>query len=347
MTGREYMAEELRRLGISFSASSLQTLHSWLRKHSLTWTVPKLVFVQGTYRTDSVVLRAFHESLEGNFGRLFTCERTGKTTEDVFLKVAKRKEQSASLHMEGVLQSLARGCLRAYGFGYAIPPVYDILDHPEYGICLTFGKTPHACLLQDYFHKHLQWGLQTADNDRLLLTILAQLAMYLWILESDLGMNHRDVTGLNLLMVAPCDPERHTITREGIGWTLTLHHKAVLIDFGFACVGENGRTRAHAGAWGHNEFCPKVGRDLFLFLGSLWSNPGLRACFTPVIHSLLYHWLQTPTRNWASWLEKTVNPLVSQIYMMTDKVEFSNERTSPLKMLQDIARENPEILRKI
>lgn len=337
------LEEEFSSLGIPFTRT--ETLAIWLQKHAQTWIAPSLQYVKGVYQSPNVSLSQESELLHGTFGTLFQVRRiTNDENTLVYLKAPKAGRRG-SLHMEGVLQAVARAILRAYGFSYAVPRVLDIVRHPIHGVCLTFEKTPNARMLKDYFHTHIRWGVQTVENDRVFVSLLAQLAVYMYILEHEIGFNHRDLTGQNILMIAPCIREQRIILLGTQKWSLVLEHKVMMIDFGFACIGDSdGHTRVYAGAWGHNEFCPKQGRDLFLFLGSLWSSPALRTCVTPRFASLISSWLQTSQKNWATWLE-SVNERIQSIHYYTDRADFSHTATTPLAILKDLGKHYPECIR--
>lgn len=338
---------------IGFPLSKASTMKSYLVQLSLLlsqWTPLKMVSYEQSYfvalsmnESDTRWFDALEKVREGGFGELWQGLRDKVPC---FLKYPKYPSFSRQFRYEGILQCLARACLRAYGFVYAVPKVLDILTHPTKGCALVFEMNPNARLLSEYMHTHIQWKQKTEANNRLLFSILAQVATYGAILEQSLFFNHRDITGNNVLMIEPCEPEIHTVTLKGRSWTLRVHHRTILIDFGFSCVGSSTNSILFEANHfpGDIRFCQKSGRDTCLFLASLWNSAPLRESLTDAATALFRKWLTIGSKNWATWLE-TVKPVdLRQMYFCLADDSFSHASTSPFSMLQDIATLYPEIV---
>jgi len=346
---------QLRNLGIQDSLDSIVKVGPWLRTYKFAKLIPLLTYIDDKKHFDPVQLveqgisyTEISKSFSGNFGTLYSAIRqTSKHTKSIYLKGAKedKKGEKNSIHIEGLLQALSYSVLSTYGFPWAVPRVLDIVRHPHLDIVFTVEKCPDAKLFHEYLHSNILWGEQTHQNDYIILTIISQLATYLAILEHELLLNHRDLTGSNVLMIVPTDLISKTISVGNVEWTLLINHKAILVDFGFAAIGSmpSRKTIVSAGDFfSDSDVCPKEGRDLFLFLASLWKNPLVRQSVTPNTMNLFKKWLtQSSTgKHWSDWMEG-FNIDIRSLYLLTIHESFSNKNTNPFSILHDISREYP------
>jgi serine/threonine protein kinase len=245
------------------------------------------------------------------------------------------------------LQSIAHSILAQYNFPKAIPRVLDIVKHPSLGVALVLEKQPGARLFSDYLKTHVKWGSPCKSNDTLFLSVLAQIATYLAILEATIGMNHRDLTGTNVLMVAPTIPVHQSVTLGSNTWILHYTHQTILIDFGFACIGtSDGKQTVSAGEFLPTaDFCPKQGRDLFLFLSSVWDVELFRSSLTEPVKQLFHKWLHDKTSmNWSSWLKTSFDDNMMSMYLLTNAEQFQSPSCRPMKVLKDIETVNSKIV---
>ncbi len=334
-------------LGFSGSFQTLPEFFSWLRKFPLL-AQPKPLSFNGTdsYSNGSLRLTEFTPFMSGKFGVVYLVYReNGSDAGYIFLKTS--PSHPSSLLLEGLLQSIAHTILRNYGFPKAIPQVLEIVKHPDYGVVLGLERNPGAQLLADYFKSQVQWGSPSIHNDHVVFSVLAQIATYLAILESTIGMNHRDLTGTNVLMVLPSQPVHQTVTLGSYQWTIHAAQQAILIDFGFACIGKpDGQMIASAGELlPEIDFCPKKGRDLFLFCASMWNIAVFRESLTAVGKGLFETWLQdTSTTNWAKWLATSSQTNLMGMYLLTNAGHFRSNSSDPLQVLSDISKTYPTLL---
>lgn len=348
---------ELGRFGINCASNSKNDIIEYIQKYKLREPFPKLKYLYPAtsrldLQTDSgppIQYTEISEAISGNFGTLYNTLRTSNKDKPshVFLKFAKHKQQN-TLHIEALLQSITSTILSFYGFSWAVPRVLDIVRHPRHGIGFSIEKSPDAMLFKDYLEQNLEWGTTNESNDLLLLGVISTLATYLAILEEELILNHRDLTGSNVLMIIPSEPFQKTIHLLNHTWTVQVFHKTILVDFGFACLGSlpSRKTLISAGEYfPESDFCPKDGRDIFLFIASLWKNPLLRQSITLKTSLLIHKWLCTPPQNnWAQWIESAVNIDMRSMYLLTMSESFSNSNTNPLQILKDIASEFPHLV---
>lgn len=343
------LGRELSTLGFSNSIKSLDDLFSWLRHIKVTH-IPKLLRIkENSWSLGPIQYTILKESTSGKFGILYLANRFDKkssqTNNFVYLKVSPKYPES--LLLEGILQSIAYTTLKTYGFPMAVPRVLDIIKHPENGYVLSIQRCPEAQLFADYLRINLIWDVPSVINDKLILSGIAQVATYLAILETTIGLNHRDVKGTNVLMVIPSTSWYHLVTLNSYKWWIRGTYQAVLIDFGFACMGKpNGQSIVSAGEHLPTiDFCPKKGRDLFLFFAGLWNIPAFRSCITDTGKDLFHKWLRdTSDTSWADWLITSSQTNFKSMYLLTNADHFSSESSSPLNVLQDISNVYPDIV---
>jgi serine/threonine protein kinase len=338
---------EIQLLGFSGTFQTPSEFFSWLRKFPLI-AQPKPLSLHGTdsYVNGSLRLSEFTPFMSGKFGVVYLVYREkGADAGYIFLKTS--PNHPSALLLEGLLQSIAHTILREYGFPKAVPRVLEIVKHPNYGIVLGLERNPGAQLLADYFKSQVQWGSPSIQNDHIVCSVLAQIATYLAILESTIGMNHRDLTGTNVLMVLPGQPIHQTVSVGAFKWTIHASQQAILIDFGFACIGkQDGQMVLSAGELlPQIDFCPKEGRDLFLFCASLWNVPIFRESLTVTGQTLFEKWLQdTSTTNWAKWLATSSQTNLMGMYLLTNAGHFRSSTCDPFQVLADISKAYPALL---
>jgi serine/threonine protein kinase len=341
--------KDLQSLGISGSVSTLPEFFSWLRKVQLLYVPPTLKKISNSVfstPTNSVTLSTLANVMSGTFGTVYIVNReTENTSTTVFLKTSPNHPKS--LFLEAILQSSAHSTLKLYGFANAVPRVIDLFKHPDFGIVFTTERVPGAQLFADYLKHGLQWGIPSAENDRKILSVIVQVATYLAILESNIGLNHRDLKGTNVLMVTPSNSWKKTVSLGSYQWTIQCDQKAVLIDFGFSCIGkENGQTIVSAGEHLPTiDFCPKKGRDLFYFFATLWSVPAFRASISSSTATLFRKWLMDKSAtSWADWLTTSLQSNLESMLLLTNSDQFSSEPCSPINVLGDISLLYPDIV---
>jgi len=281
---------------------------------------------------------------KGNYGFLYDVLRNEES--GYLLKCGPR-----SLKEEACLQQAAYYILREFGMPWAVPRVYDIVEHPRYGVCFTMDNVEPLLIFGDYLINTMEWKRQSRFNDILVFEVISQLAIYMLILEAQLGLNHRDLKPNNVLMVKQeplVDVLIHCSTH--VKMHLSASVRAVLIDFGFACIGDLDRPRLLLSA---NEFipnavdmCPKVGRDMFLIFANLWNVRPFRKAVSPEAALLFKRWLtDVRGKDWALWLSSDIDKELVQTYNMVNNAAFQAPWSRPISVLTDIANAYPEILR--
>ena len=355
MSVLDSIKKNLRELGFTADFRTQPELWSWLRRTPLTYELPVLKINNALKMWTTPVgttYSNFEPAMKGTYGIILLAIREVSPLEDgeyCFLKLS--ETHSNTLLVEGILQMLAHSVLLNAGFSKAVPKVLDICSHPIKGTVLVLERIHGSKMLGDYLTSALKWGIECEYNDRIIFSIIAQVASYMAILEKELGMNHRDLKGSNVLMVVPSKEATTQQTfLDSYQWTITSNHQTILIDFGFSCIGRpSGDTVISAGEFlPETDFCPKEGRDLFLFLASLWNLEHLRNSLTLKAKMLFQEWLRDNTREtcWTDWLlgaGGTEAESLLSMYLLTSSSGFASSSCAPLSILQTIARVYPEV----
>ena len=332
---------DLSRFGFKETIKTLPEFFSWLRRVSLLHNPPLLIKqTDGSYTLKTIRFNEFTKVVSGKFGIVYLVYREGREGREgrendyVFLKTSPNYPKA--LLLEGILQSIAHTILSLNGFPNAIPRVLDIVKHPDFGIIFSVKRTPGAILFADYLNTNFDWANPSVSNDKLILEVIGQIATYLAVLESNIGLNHRDLKCTNILVVPSDKNWSQTTSLNSMKWTIQGSFHVVLIDFGFACIGKpNGQTIVSAGEHLPTiDFCPKQGRDLFLLFSTLWDIPAFRISLTKKTQELFKKWL----KDWAEWLTTSSDTNHVSMYLLTNADTFQSESCNPLNVLQDIGR---------
>jgi serine/threonine protein kinase len=340
--------KSLKVLGFLGDVNTMQELASWLRRVRLTYTPPTLKKSGKNYVYSLITFLEPVLDIQGKFGKVFhTFRETASNAHltECYLKVS--PNHPGSLLLEGILQTIACSVLARRGFAHAVPRVLDIVNHPEYGITLSLERVQGSVLFAKYLEKKLKWGYQSYTNDCLILEVFAQVATYTAILEHDIGINHRDLKSDNVLMVTPDTLVHQTVSINGSTWTVKGRQQVILIDFGFSCIGRDaGQTIVSAGDYlPQTDFCPKQGRDLFLFFASLWNIPLFRLSVSVGVRDLFVKWLRDASDvGWADWLIRAAPADLNHIYLLCSAGHFKSDPCEPVSVLRDIAGLYPEIV---
>lgn len=326
---------------ISGSFSTFPEFFSWLRRFPLVHQPAILKQSKiGELSYQTITFSDIQTHMSGNFGHIYTIQRyDGSSSKPAFMKAS--PEHPNTVYIESLMQCIAHATLSYFGLPHAVPRVLDIVKHPGVGMVATFEKIPGACLLAEYLKSSFDWNIPTLENDKKIFGLLAQVATYLAILESSIGMNHRDINSTNILMVDPNQPVHHTMSTGAYNWTIHADQQAILIDFGFACIGKpGGEMILSAGELlPEIDFCPKEGRDLFLFFANLWNIPAFRNSLTEIGVQCFKRWLRdTSSTRWADWLETPDDQNMVSMYLLTNVSQFRSQSCQPYQVLEDISK---------
>lgn len=339
--------KEVASLQFSGEFKTLPEFFSWLRKAPLLYSPEKLQYntVTKEYRGKTLTISEITDLASGTFGSIQLAYIEDRFFNGYAFLKQSRKYQT-SLVNEGLLQSCAHVVLKRYGFVYGVPRVLNIVQTPETGINLVLQRVPNSKLFAEYLKNNFRWNQPCSENDSIILQVIIQVATYMAILESELGMNHRDLKSTNVLMIAPVEPYSKMIHSGPYCWNIHSNLQVSIIDFGFTCIGASGKHVLSAGEYlPHIDFCPKEGRDLFLFFASLWSIPAFRQSVSePLAHCFETWLLDAEQKSWADWLKSSEENTLTSIYLLCSSSTFTAPTCSPIRVLQKIQGIAPDLI---
>jgi serine/threonine protein kinase len=263
----------------------------------------------------------------GSYGNLYlTIRETDGEQKASLLKQPRLAEMN--LIQEGILQHIAQKTAEHEGIGWCIPKVYDV-----------FLRQQKVWFSMEYIAgiSVLDWFSKSLTPDRDFLFLLAQICLSLLCLETNLGLDHRDLKLDNLLIKQqPCTLQ---LTVKEKQWTLTAPFTVVILDFGFACLGSKelrGKPVINLGdgILPPMDPCPKEGRDLFQLLTSFLRYE----LFSKKISSPLHQQIDT----WLSIGSKSYGPMARRwstenwTYLVASQRDFAVPSCCPLNILKDI-----------
>jgi serine/threonine protein kinase len=341
--------KDLGSLGFEGKIDTFPLLYSWLRKIPLIHNVPLLkVNKDESWSCKKCTFSEWVKAESGTFGVPYLAYRETPDGQGDYVFVKTSPKHPKSLLLEAILQCTARSVLTYYGFPKVVPRVIDVYRHPDHGFVFSVERSPGVSIFSDYLKHKIKWERPCIENDKIILSVIAQVATYVYILETVIGFNHRDIKCTNVLMIADCAPYTKHMNIHGHSWSLYANTRAILIDFGFACIGHpSGSSIVSAGEHlPEIDFCPKLGRDMFILLVNLWNVAEFRGCVTDRTRKLFQRWLQGPETNWADWLISAVEETkknIESMYLLSNSDGFISEPSAPLNILRDIAYTYPDL----
>jgi hypothetical protein len=343
---------DLKKLGFEGSITTFEELYKWMKKMNLIYTPPKLSIVNSAYNVNGYEYTNIKHFMPGNFGDIYSATQVKNAIETaVFLK--RTPKFPRTLILEGFLQQISRSILEQYGFVQAVPEILDLITHPRDGVICAIECIPNSYLLSEYLEVYGDDEYTKEESEHIIIEIIAQVATYIAILESTLRLNHRDLKGNNILMIAPTQEWKQTVCVKKKKWDITSKRKVIIIDFGQSCIGDSNRDVIVSAdptiMMKNTDFCPKEGRDMFLLLAHLWNNPSVRKLLTSKADALFDKWLRDKSKKaWAKDMVST--PLKSLAENFERICEFVNKKTfhsdpcNPISVLEDISKLYPDIV---
>lgn len=321
---------DFQRLG--FVEPDMHSLSEWIYQRNPSeiplwvWDKDANILTRGPRQISEIKFVKFR-----GYGKIYFVHYQGTSKEEyAFMKFKQIKQEQ--LLYEGLIQCLARRCLAAYGFEYAVPRVHTFVRHPQWGLGLCLERIPGSHILSEYLNSHIKWNTPCIANDTLFLSVVVQLASYLAIFQGKYTILHGDLKSTNVLLLTPCPTYTKTVALEdqkSVSFSATF--RLTLIDFGFAKLhGSMSQTTQS--------------RDLFFFLCTLWNVPQFRKSLTPKVLDQIRIWLKDDTTDWAKWLEFAAEDNIHGMYLLTESKRFRNTNCRPSSVLADIQRLYPELV---
>ena len=170
--------------------------------------------------------------------------------------------------------------------------------------------------------------------------LIAQISLYLWCLETHLGLDHRDLKLDNIIIKhQPCDIH---LTIQNNQWSLRSPFTVVILDFGFACLGSKeirGKPIVNLGdgVLPPMDPCPKEGRDLFQLLISFLRYETLTKKLSPSLLKKVDTWLSIGTKSYGPMARRWSTE--NWTYLVASQRDFAIPSCCPLNILQSILPE--------
>lgn len=221
--------------------------------------------------------------------------------------------QGESFAQEAVTQAMAYRTLDAKGIR-AVPKVLDIYRYVS-ETRFTMEYIEGRSALEEIY--------ESTDPDTTLLQVLAQTCLLLGLLEEAIHLDHRDLKMTNLWIRKT--PVNYRIALGSKMWDLKAPFQVVILDFGFACIGDGfGRSIVNLGdVIPDLDPCPKDGRDLYQCIMSLLSVEKVALRLSAGMQETLKGWVG-PSGS------------LAVTYLITSHPRFSISALRPLSLLSTI-----------
>ncbi len=234
-----------------------------------TLNIPKQHFDGFIYVNKTKRCKLLYKEInnQGRYGLIQKCTRIDQSTQESQNVVVKRpRSLSISLAPEAILQAVCYKTVLNAGLTGSIAKPRDIF--------ISSNEVRYTMDYIEGMHLYTFLNLPGTDVEKAFLNCLMQLCFILYSLE-DLNFDHRDLRIENI-WIRPLNSEQvYTLEIEGKIYKVAFKFQVVLLDFGFACIGNS--TRRAIVNLGNEVFspidpCPKAGRDLYQFLNSFLEN---------------------------------------------------------------------------
>jgi len=247
----------------------------------------------------------------------------------------KPDRRSRTTLYEPYLQHMVREGLARFGLPDHVPRVLEVFTLHQGVVCFAMEEKEGAVVMDTYLR---EMGLSVEEVSRRIIEILWHVAVVVWVMNHRLGVNHRDLKPSNFLLRRRLEPVTYTVEMEGmeeahVTWQTTLDLS--LIDFGFACAGSLASRRAHlslSAVYSRADPCPKDGRDMFLFLGYLYSD--YHAVMTGELRAWFEEWLSIPGSDLCGFLRKDGDISKRWLYYLSGSESVFQLRSSPITVLR-------------
>jgi len=245
---------------------------------------------------------------------------------------------------EAVIQWLVHKSLSEYALGEHCPKVIDVFSYLG-SIWFSMEPIYSAPLFNTYLHSLPTWSKKSKENGYAVINILAQIALSCIVLERAIGFNHRDLKPDNILVKLDVF-KAHSLKWSGeFDIHIAPSHTAILVDYGFSCLGPGKAPWIQSGDNILPPFdpCPKVGRDIFMILVFLLWQKSVRDSLIDEHLEFFKKSLHLSTDRLAEMMNTNKNPS-DWIYMLITERGFQCPALDPLVWLKTCSFIFPEIV---
>lgn len=237
---------------------------------------------------------------------------------------------------EPYIQQFVREGLERFGWKEHVPRVVEVFRLRRGEVCFAMEQVEGGVILDTFLDSYPLFDLSHVFID-----ILYQVCVMVWLMNHKLGINHRDLKPSNFLLRTEPSSVHYSIVlgEEKVEWN-TNHHLS-LIDFGFACAGSIETRQSYVSlsdVYSKHDPCPKDGRDIFLFLGYLYSDYYTRMSF--MVRSWFESWLAIPKSDICAFLRKDKDISKRWLYYLSGSEDVFQLRSCPLAIIKQL-REHP------
>jgi serine/threonine protein kinase len=262
----------------------------------------------------------------GSFGYIDVARyETKNGVKEVYVK--RPMVPGKSLLQEACVQQWIHLHLKDIGFPMGAPEVLRIFRLRDESVCFVMEPIEGATTLTAYFDNSSCFSSSMID-------CLLQISAMTWYLDHTLGMNHRDLTPSNFLVVEH-EPMRKILTIENEIIEISSRRSLSLIDFGFSCIGS---TETHVSdlslstVYSMSDPCPKEGRDLYLFLGLVYIDYYDR--LPPTLRTLFEGWLTGSAL--CRFMRKDKEHSKKWLYFMAGNEQIKRFDSRPERIVADL-----------
>ena len=268
----------------------------------------------------------------GTFGIVDEWTSIDTTTGETKQVAMKRtRHPRLNLFYEALFQFRLHHALKPYKLEKLVPEVFTVFKmHGTEDICFTMRVFSPPQLLSDWCTE----TLPRQPKETFALLVL-QLALVLEVFEKELKIDHRDLKINNLLIVN--EPLTLELTSNGKMHTIVFPFHIIFLDFGFACIEKMLDCKGYEGM-PPLDACPKIGRDIFQVLASLWSLSTLRgvleACWGGWVRARLMNAQAGEQKGFVHLAESEAS--IDWMYSTTDALDFQAPMCAPSQIIQDL-----------
>lgn len=222
-----------------------------------------------------------------NSGRSSLIQRAIRTQDSGSRHVAIKRPRDPRIDLtnEALVQHLVHQALVAEGLPGAAAEVFDIfrnLHEIHFSMEWVEGQS---------IEKELEGAVAKGNLDEVLLDCIVQLAIILRAIGNYLHFDHRDMSVQNVWVRTA--PVKYQVRLGNSLRTISSPRQIVLLDFGFACLGNAARSMGMnlGGVIPDTDWCPKPGRDMYVIINHLLDVRGVWEGITPDVREELLSWM--------------------------------------------------------